>query len=175
MFVCFFVVMFAHSKHSFSWSGPLWNWTVTDKGKMQSSEWSQAIKTCSVRDQMRAIVALLCIKSLSKVSPFDSHEQICTPQPDCRGEFRASVFTLISRHDTEYSSKYCKQWLYSSVTVMEVDPYRPRKTNGAELRESDRQEYTAEDWSDNSLLFLILLPSFVRGQIHPNVFFVVVF
>lgn len=133
---------------------------------MQSFEWSQAIKTCSVRDQMRAIVARLCIKSLSKVSPFDSHKQICTPQPDCRGEFRASVFsdTLISRHDTEYSSKHCKQWLYSSGTVKNLKPYRPGKTNGAELSESDREEYIAEDWSDYSLLFFILLSSFVREK-----------
>lgn len=43
--------------------------TVTDKGKMQSFEWLQAIKTCSLLDQMRAIVALLCIEILSKSKP----------------------------------------------------------------------------------------------------------
>lgn len=61
--------MFAQSKHSFSWSGPLRNCTVTDKGKMQTFEWLQAIKTCSLQDQMRATVALLCIESLSKSQP----------------------------------------------------------------------------------------------------------
>lgn len=80
---------------------------MTDKGKMQSFEWLQDIKTCSLVDQMRATVALLCFEILSKVNPFNSHKQICTPQPivgECLGECRAPVFrdTLIKRLDTEY-------------------------------------------------------------------------
>jgi len=134
MDVClFFFVMFIQSKHSFSWSGPSWNWPVTDKGKMQSFEWLQAFKTCSL-DQMRARVALLCTESLSKVNPFNSHKQICTPQPivgECLGKFRAPVFRdtlIIRRLDAEYIvSNYCKQWLYSSVTVMKPRPCRPGK------------------------------------------------
>lgn len=49
---------------------------------------------------------------------------------------------------------------YETVTL------QTRETNEAELSESDEQEYTAEDRSDNSLLFFTV--QFCSGKIHPN-------
>lgn len=106
----------------------------------------QAFKTCSLlgSNKSNSGTALCCPTYAS----FDSHKQICTPQPvagDCLGGFRAPVFRdiLISRLDTEYS-KYCRQWLYSSVTVMKLQPHKPIKQM--------TQSYVKRD---NSILLMI--------------------
>lgn len=50
---------------------------------------------------------------------------------------------------------------YETATLMS------QETNKAELRESDKQEYTAEDLSDNSLLLIFYCPVLSRKN-PPN-------
>lgn len=110
------------------------------------------------------------LKSWLKVNPFNSHKQICTPRPlvgERLGLQSAETHTDKEGLTQSRVSKYCKQWLYSSVTVMKPRPRRPRETNEAELSASDKQEYTVEVRPDNSLLF------FVKEKSTQTVFFMV--
>lgn len=125
----------------------------------------QAIKTCSSLDQMRLIVALLCIKNWLNVNALQ--------KPQTNMYTTASVRRKSGSH--VFWQEGLKQISISRSTVSndcKMHPQRSWDSNETQLSESDRQDHSTEEWVGNCCLFLyFLLSSIVKGKVHPNCIF----